>query len=208
MPTFTYRDARQSLGQITQDLRLFRYRLIRAEWWDGPSTFPYLWTPERGKKGTHRLHVHMGVEWWGRLGCVEVCDRCATSNLRKKRSDIPAAGSHCVGCIWQHGFVGAPSEGTGDPRALAGYVSKYVGKDLGDLLDKGQQRYRVGEGFQPEAVRDHGGDNLVRALMTVAERFGVEVEDLGWIALHDVVEGWEAPPTWVVRNERDREGDR
>jgi hypothetical protein len=203
MPTLTYRHERSDLGQITQDVRLFRYRLMRQSWWPSDDTrWPYLWVPERGKQGTNRLHTHFACEWWERLGCVEVCQRCATKALREKRPDLAGDGAHCVGCVWGHGFVGAPREGTGDPAALARYVSGYVGKDLGELVEAGQQPYRVAEGFQPQSERRLVA-TLAEAGRAVAEGLGVEQSALSSVALHQTVQGWEAPPTWAVQMKRE-----
>ena len=41
-------------------------------------------------------------------------------------------------------------EGNEDGRALSKYISKYLGKELD--VGAGRQRYRVGEGSQPECI--------------------------------------------------------
>jgi hypothetical protein len=191
MITLTFRHPPGSLQALTEKMRLFVRRLERA----GISG-AYAWVPEHGSEHG-RLHVHFACEWWGRLGAVEVCERCATSSLAKVRDDVPAAGSLCVGCIWGHGFVGRPSEAVGDPRGLAVYVSKYAAKDFG--LDggdrKGRNRYRIARGYQPEpvvrpAVSLSHADSLLRRLT------GVSLRDA--TALHSVVEDWKGPATWVA----------
>ena len=153
---------------------------------------PWLWVPERGAKG--RLHVHFANGWWEEAGAVEVCERCASPSLVKVRSDVPPAGSFCIGCLWGHGWVGRPSEGVGDSRAVAAYVSKYVGKELVGLVAPGASRYRVARGHQPQSVRGRVGSlrEAVGVLGLVSGSKGVLVP------LHDVVEGWEGPPTWSV----------
>lgn len=186
MPTLTFRNAPDSMRGVNAAMSLFRRR-VRYVVGDEP----WLWVPERGKKG--RLHVHYAVGWWERLAAVEVCERCASPSLSKVRSDVPDAGSFCIGCLWGHGWVGRPSEAVGDPRALAGYVSKYVGKDLVGLVAPGANRYRVARGHQPEAMR--GRVESWRAAVGILRR----VSSGGVVqALHDEIESWEGPPTWTV----------
>lgn len=145
MPTLTYAE-RPNLDRVSDDLRHFWRRFERAS---GESPGPYCAVPEWGKK-TGRLHLHVGVTWWDRLDAVEVCELCARDALRAKRSDIPAAGSFCIGCLWGHGFVGrAESNSTG--RQLSGYLSKYLGKDLAAPM--GRWRYRVAQGYAPTCER-------------------------------------------------------
>jgi hypothetical protein len=197
MPTLTYATPAESIDQISEDVRNLRRRLLRASW--GPAeAFPYLWAMERGKQGTERLHVHMAVgSWWTDSGCVEVCEACSTVALRAKRgTTLARSGSACWGCLWGHGFVGAPSEGTDDPRSLAGYVSKYVGKSLGDDLAQGRQTYRVGEGFRPKPLRLEV-DSVVEAGAHLHELAGDSA--LVITALHEKYEDWAGPATWSVR---------
>jgi hypothetical protein len=198
MPTLTYAKAPESVDEISEDVRKFRYRLLRAPW--GPSeAFPYVWVPETGSQATHRLHAHMAVgRWYLEAGCVEVCQTCATAALRAKRGrSLAPAGSACWGCLWGEGFVGSPSEGTNDPRALAGYVSKYVGKDLGAEVAAGRHTYRVAEGFRPVPIRlevqsmAEAGSQL-QAWVGPDESFSVE-------ALHEKYEDWRGPATWSIR---------
>jgi hypothetical protein len=194
MPTLTFRHAPESLRGVGAAMTLFTRTLMRHGL-DGP----WLWVPEAGH--VHgRLHVHMAVNWWSERGAVEVCERCATDSLAKVRSDVPPAGSLCIGCMWGHGFVGAPSEAVGDPRALAGYVSKYAAKSLG--LVAGEQRhdrYHVRRGFQPEAVQ-WVSTSHDRGLRRLRELVGPGALDT--VALHEIVEDWEAPPcfasTWEL----------
>lgn len=198
MPTLTYARPADSVPEISDHLRQFRRRLLRAPW--GPSeAFPYLWVPERGSEGSQRLHVHMAVgAWYTTAGCVEVCGRCATPALRAKRqgTSLAPAGAPCWGCLWRHGFVGAPSEGTDDPQALAGYVSKYVGKDLGDDLDAGRQTYRVAEGFRPQPIRLEV-DSTAAAGEHLHEWAGDS--ELSITALHEKYPDWPGPATWTIR---------
>jgi hypothetical protein len=189
MPTLTFRYAPATVSGLNAAVKGFQRRLVRAGVDEAN-----LWVPERGEK-RGRLHVHMAVAWWADRGAVEVCDRCAVPGLRKVRSDIPQAGSFCIGCMWGHGFVGAPSEAVGDPRGLAVYVSKYAAKDLG-LADrrKGSNRYHPRVGFQPANVQ-WASSSMRRARRRLHELVGQELEV---VALHEVVEEWEAPPTFVA----------
>jgi hypothetical protein len=111
--------------------------------------FAYLWVPEWHPSG-HGLHVHFAV---GRFVGVRVIESA-----------------------WGHGFVHIKllgdlpvGSGTlGEARKAAGYLSKYVGKDLGAGEAAGLHRYEVGQGFQPKGVPIEG---------TTAD------EVLGWAAI-------------------------
>ena len=141
----------------------------------------YVWVPEWGKE-THRLHVHMSVGWWSELNANEVCDACATEELRAKRHDIPAAGGLCIGELWGRGFVGRP-ESNSDGRGLSRYLSKYLTKDLGgeacdvrtgsEFLEEGVpfggHRYFKSKGDSPSAVSLWAPD------WCVAEQVAIEV---------------------------------
>jgi hypothetical protein len=94
--------------------------------------------------------------------------------------------------------VGAPTEGYGDPRKTALYVSKYVGKELAELVAPGKNRYHVTRGHQPVPER-HRFPFMGQAeelVYRAAGAAGGVVET--FTALHLEVEGWKAPPTWVV----------
>ena len=155
---------------------------------------PYGWVIERGSKG--RLHVHFACNWWASLGAVEVCDKCARSVLRATRSDIPPAGSFCIGCIWGQGFVGAPSECIGDPRGVALYVSKYAAADFG-FSESGKNRYHVPRGHQPPIVR-HGAYTFDTAVTVLGRALDVGRAEV--TAVHEI-EGidWHGPQLWTFR---------
>jgi len=189
MPTLTFRNDPVTLRGVEVAVHDFARKLVRAG-----IDEPYLWVPERGSLHG-RLHVHWLCAWWKRLGAVEVCQRCATDQLRAIRSNIPPVGSLCVGCIWGHGFVGAPSEVVGDPGKAAAYVSKYVSKDLVGVLTEGRHRYHVARGHQPEALRERFsgyGEALARAVALQGAPISVD-----W--LQGVVPDWQGPPTWSLR---------
>ena len=95
--------------------------------------FPYLWVPEWHASG-HGLHVHFAV---GRY-----------------------VGQAVIADAWGHGFVHIKllgdlpvGSGTlGEARLASRYLSKYVGKDLGEAQSSGLHRYEVAQGFQPRGV--------------------------------------------------------
>lgn len=95
--------------------------------------FPYLWVPEWHKSG-HGLHVHFAV---GRF-----------------------IGVRSIDAAWGHGFVHIKllgdlptgSGSLGEARLASRYLSKYVGKDLGQGEASGLHRYEVAQGFQPRSV--------------------------------------------------------
>jgi len=151
-----------------------------------------------------RLHLHLAVAWWDASGAVEVCERCATPALRAKRA-VPSADSFCIACLWGHGFVGAPQEveGTGDPRRVASYISKYAGKAFdGEGRRPGQQAYRVAENFQPVPER-FGAWSVEDAVDRVSVRMGTVPTVQPY---HEIVSGWEVPPAWGLRWEGSENG--
>ncbi len=173
----------------------------RYEYKTGESRGPWVAVPEWGH-AEGRLHLHMGVSWWDRLRAVEVCTRCARPALLQIRDDVlsPAQlGSRpCVGCLWGHGFVGRPEVLDAGGDTLAGYCAKYLAKDFG--VDAGRQRYRVGEGYQPERVQVD--------CESAAEAWEAAEVLCGGPALSVVSSsewsGWVGPPVWVMDWRTDR----
>ncbi len=98
----------------------------------GGSPFPYLWVPEWHKSG-HGLHLHFAVGQYVRRQTIEAS--------------------------WGRGFVHikllsglrAGSGKIAEARAAAGYLAKYVGKEL-DAGAQGLHRYEVAQGFTPVRV--------------------------------------------------------
>ncbi len=113
-------------GQLRADLGGF-WRRLRA---GVGEALPYLWVPE-WHPGGHGLHVQFAI---GRFVRWRLIERA-----------------------WGHGFVGIKLLGDlptgsgvrGEARAAAGYMSKYVSKDM-DRSD-GLNRYDVAQGFQPKS---------------------------------------------------------
>jgi hypothetical protein len=111
---------------LREDVAGFFRRLRRST----GERFPYLWVPE-WHAGGHGLHVHFAVgrfilvgtinEAWGR-GFVHI----------KLLGDLPVG-----------------SGALGEARLAARYLSKYVGKDLGEGESTGLHRYEIAQGFQP-----------------------------------------------------------
>jgi len=164
--TLTYRgegcfDPRQLRGDLGRFFRRVREGL-------GGEPFPYLWVPE-WHPGGHGLHVQFGV---GRY-------------VRKRLIDE----------AWGLGFThikllgGLPvgSGVRGEARAVAGYISKYVSKDMD--RSGGLNRYDLAQGFQPKV------EGLVAP--TVGEVIDVASERMGdrpayvWRSIDQ--EGWRGP---------------
>lgn len=183
--TGTYQEAPADRCQVVRDVRRFLERLQRAY-----GRMPVVVVIERGGKNG-RLHVHFAVERW----------------LPHER----------VTQLWGHGFtwVGDPGKlgaRTG-ARKLAGYLSKYVTKDLEAAAADGQpaergagHRYGVTEGWAPEERKFVTWD-LPRALEHLASWYGaadhvVEWQDDAiagvygvWLSYPDsCVSSWVAPP--------------
>jgi len=135
--------------------------------------FPYLWVPEL-HPGGHGWHVHFVVGQYVRRSLIEGA--------------------------WGRGFVhikliqGASvgSGVRGEARIAAGYVSKYLGKDLGGA--GGLNRYDVAQGFQPrhEPVT---GRTETEVVAEASERMGGPPSYV-WRSVTQ--EGWKGPPAvWL-----------
>lgn len=199
--TLTFRSEPFSVDGVWSELAHF-VRRLRVSLGDG---VPYVAVIERG--GLGRLHVHMCVGRWYVDRVVAVrCLRCVTSEW-EWRSEPPADGVLCLGCVWGLGFVHGPSErvegevrANGDARRAAMYVSKYVSKDLLQELGVGRQLYRVAHNFQPLVLRVPALDveSACRfAAASIARAAGAELENVVQVALHETVSDWPGRPTWV-----------
>src|SRR5215218_6711905 len=103
----------------------------------GGKPLPYAWAPE-WHPGGHGLHVHFAVgryvrqslirDVWGR-GIVHI----------KLIGDLPVGS-------------GALEEA----RQAAGYLAKYVSKNVGEGRVPGLHRYEVAQGFQPQPILVYG----------------------------------------------------
>jgi hypothetical protein len=156
--TGTYKDAPVDRAHVVADVRRFLERLQRAY-----GRMPVVVVIERGGKNG-RLHVHFAVERW-----------------------LP---HEKVASLWGHGFVWVGDPGkigarTG-ARKLAGYLSKYVTKDLeaegqGDAPpERGAgHRYSVTEGWAPEERKFVTWD-VPRALEHLASWYGVADRLVEW----------------------------
>jgi hypothetical protein len=115
-------------AQLREDVGAFFKRLRGST----GERFPYLWAPEWHKTG-HGLHVHFAVGQYIR------------------RSLIDAAWGRGFVHIKLLGDLPVGSAALGEARLAARYLSKYVGKDLGDGEAAGLHRYEVAQGFQPKS---------------------------------------------------------
>jgi hypothetical protein len=155
MVTFTFRGDVPEFDSLSRCVENFWKRFKRAT--GREDIGPYLWVPEWGKM-TGRLHVHMAVNWWHDLNCVEVCSECDRFGVLERFNREIISEALCVGCLWGLGFVGRPLDNDGelvnndDGRGLSKYLSKYMAKDLGGGVRLGGQRYRVAQGYAPESV--------------------------------------------------------
>ena len=176
MITFTFRGEVPEFDSLSKCVENFWRRFKKAT---GRSDIgPYLWVPEWGKV-SGRLHIHMAVNWWHELNCVEVCPKCDRFDVLERFNREVVSTALCVGCLWGLGFVGRPLDDEGqlvrndDGRGLSKYLSKYMAKDLGGGVRLGGQRYRVAQGYAPESVtlRAVGPvEGLFDALAVMADR--------------------------------------
>ncbi len=136
------------------------------------SRFPYLWVPEL-HADRERFHAHFAV---GRYLPYRAIRRA-----------------------WGHGFVDIRllgdlpiGSGTlGESRKAAGYLSKYVGKDLGRTDGSGLHRYEVAQGFQPRGVRIGGAS--ADELIEWAETYMGAPPERVWRSQDEP--GWDGPPS-------------
>jgi hypothetical protein len=134
---------------------------------------PYVWVPE-WHPGGHGLHVHFAVgqyvryrlikEVWGR-GIVHV----------RLIGDLPVGS-------------GALEEA----RVAAGYLAKYVSKNVGDERIPRLHRYEVAQGFQPERV-PLSAESDRAVVERASELMGSEPVRV-WRSSE--AEGWRGPPAY------------
>ena len=154
--------------QLRRDVAGF-FRRLRSE--ASIPAFPYLWVPEL-HADRERFHVHFAV---GRFVHY-----------------IP------IRRAWPHGFVHITllgdlpvGSGTlGEARKAAGYLAKYLGKDLGRADESGLHRYEVAQGFQPRAVTIAGrsADDVIEW----AETYMGSPAERVWRSRDE--EAWDGPP--------------
>ena len=140
--------------------------------------FPYLWVPE-WHPGGHGLHVHFAV---GRfIPVADIRDAWGAGIVHiKLLSDLPV-GSGTIE----------------EARRAAGYLSKYLAKDLdAGGQPSGLHRYEVAQGFQPE-VRRFRGTTSDEVLDKAASVMGAEptkvwdsADDPGWDRPHAIWAAW------------------
>jgi len=158
--------------QLRADLGRF-FRRLR----DGVGErFAYLWVPEWHASG-HGLHAHFAVGRFIPRGLIENA--------------------------WGHGFVhikliGNLPVGSGaraEARAAAGYLAKYISKDMERA--SGLNRYDVAQGFQPIRHRLHAPtDSEVIGL--ASQQMGGEAPGVVWRSV-DHLETWSGPPAlWLL----------
>lgn len=172
--TLTYATGNHDPALVREHLGEF-FRALREV--TGGKPFPYIWIPE-WHKTDHGLHAHFAV---GKF---------------VKRAHIAAA--------WDRGFfhikllsnlpVGSTS--ISEARRAAGYLSKYVAKDIGDPARHvlGLHRYDVAQGFAPVPV-SISGPTSEDVIFAASEEFG-ELPSHEWSSRS--VEDWQGPPAiWV-----------
>ena len=177
--TLTYAEANHDPHLLRTHMSKFVRKLRRET---DVETFPYLWVPEWHKSG-HGLHAHVAVG-----------------------SFIP---KRLIEESWGHGFVdvrlirsrhvrGALNQS----RAAAGYLAKYVGKDLARKRESGLHRYEVAQGFQPRSYQTVGTtwfEVFADAHRTMKE-LGLQLAH-SWHSRNE--ENWQGPPaTWIQWRDR------
>jgi hypothetical protein len=133
--------------------------------------FAYLWVPEWCKSG-HGLHVHFAAGRYIQRGLIDAAWGRGFVHI-KLLGDVPVG-----------------SGARGQARVAARYLSKYVGKDLGEGEAAGLHRYEVAQGFQPkgEAIEGASADEV---LGRAESRMGTAPEYV-WRSRDN--EDWAGPP--------------
>lgn len=156
-------------GRLRGDVAQF-FKGLRAGSASGP--LPYVWVPQ-WHPGGHGLHVHFAVGRYVGRGLIERAWGRGFVHV-KLLSDLPVGS-------------GARAEA----RKAAGYLARYVGRDLEDeRRPAGLHRYEVAQGFQPEKIECYGasaGDVIDRA----SGYMGAAPSQV-WLSAG--VKGWHGPP--------------
>jgi hypothetical protein len=151
------------------DLRRF-FRRLRS---GVGAALPYVWVPE-WHPGGHGLHAHFAVGRFVRKGLI--------------------------GEAWGQGFthiklIGDLPVGSGvraEARAAAGYLSKYLSKEMD--RSGGLNRYDVAQGFQPR-MEGLFAPTEEEVTELAVERMG-ERPAYVWRSINE--EGWRGPPAvWL-----------
>jgi hypothetical protein len=134
----------------------------------GGERFPYLWVPELHPKG-HGWHVHFAVAQYVARSLIEEAWGWGFVHIK----------------LIQGASVGSGVRG--EARIAAGYLSKYLGKDLSGA--GGLNRYDVAQGFQPrqEPITGRSESGVIGE---ASERMGGPP----WYVWRSVnQEGWKGP---------------
>jgi hypothetical protein len=175
MWTFTFKTAQWDKKQVKSHMNefLMRWRVL-----NGGKPFPYLYVLELHPEG-HGYHIHVAVP-----------GGMFTDFFQLRR-------------VWGHGRIRFDKknrdsgESRNDSRRLAGYLSKYLGKDLNDDHIKGEHRYEPAENFGVETRRSwfptfREADDYLRSRVS-GENFVQVWSDYD-------MECWAGPPTWLYRS--------
>lgn len=153
--------------QLREDIGEFFKRLRSSV----GERFPYLWVPEWHKSG-HGLHVHFAVGRYVRQGVIR-------DAWGRGFAHIKLLGNLPVG-----------SGALGEARLASRYLSKYVGKDLGEGAAAGLHRYEVAQGFQPRALPLDGSTS--DEVLAWAETVMGAVPERVWRSRDE--QDWAGPP--------------
>lgn len=139
----------------------------------GGKALPYLWVPE-WHPGGHGLHVHFAVGRYVRRSLIR--DRWGRGHVHIKLiGDLPVGSGALEEARW-----------------VAGYLGKYVTKNVADERVPRLHRYEVAQGFQPQPLA-----LLARSEEAVFER---ACELMGGVRCRvwrsGDQEGWRGPPAY------------
>jgi len=191
--TLTFADAVYDRRTVVASLNALA-RALRAQFGEA---FPYLWAIEEHESGA--LHVHLAA---GRIVALR-CRSCDPDKQGKGlHQDDMRKWAPCLRCTWGHGFVlaqkfkGQKGNGRKASAAVAGYVAKYVGKDV-EGCEPGEKSYDVGRGFKPGEVVFEVTGTSGEALAVVAAVY-FDGGGPGFVWSSEDVEDWYGPPVRVA----------
>jgi len=164
MLTLTYRENMTDRKQLKRDWARF-LRLVKEK--SGGAEWPYVAAVETQERGA--LHLHVAVRGRQDVHKLRGLWYLALGAKVKWSKGVPS----CIGMETPGNIdVKGPRRGVKwNPRKLAGYLSKYIGKEMA-LIGKNERRYWAPTGWEcPKSVVFLRSQDLLGALIETADLF-------------------------------------